>query len=265
MPLLAFHPSRRRPVRALLIALLVSFAATVPARAQSRAALELNVVDAATGRPVPGVRVEVQGQHRAAQTDARGVALIRGIPAGPQYVKVLRLGYEASGVALQFSPGDSLALDVNLAPASVALDPVVARVTATAARLRAHGFYERQQTGFGKFKTEQEIAPHSHEPLYVALQSLTGVSMAVVNGARGSGNLTEHWAYSPRSLASGMKQCYMTIYLDGVQQTSFNLDDIPTEILGAMEVYTSAAQIPAEYNATGSGCGVILLWTKSGY
>ncbi|HET6765495.1 MAG TPA: carboxypeptidase regulatory-like domain-containing protein [Longimicrobiaceae bacterium] len=244
----------------------MSICAAAPVVAQGgRAALELNIVDASTGQPVPGVRVEVTGQHRAAQTDGRGVAVLRGIPAGPQYVKVLRMGYEASGVALQFSPGDSLALDVNLAPASVALDPVVARVTATAARLRAHGFYDRQNTGFGKFATEREIGPHANQPLYVALQTLTGVSVATVNGAEHSGNLTEHWVYSPRSLASGMKQCYMTIYLDGVRQTSYNLDDIPTEILGAMEVYTSASQIPAEYNATGSGCGVVLLWTKSGY
>jgi hypothetical protein len=29
-----------------------------------------------------------------------------------------------------------------------------------------------------------------------------------------------------------------------------------------MEVYRSAAEMPPEYNATGSYCGVILLWTR---
>jgi hypothetical protein len=32
--------------------------------------------------------------------------------------------------------------------------------------------------------------------------------------------------------------------------------------LEGMEVYRSAAEIPPEYNATGSACGVILLWTR---
>jgi hypothetical protein len=264
MSRITFRPSRTWHLLPCLLAVAAALSAT-PALAQRPAALEMLIVDASTGQPLPGVRVEVQGQHRAAQTDAHGVAVVRGIPAGPQFVKLLRMGYEQSGVALQFSPGDSLAVDVNLAPAAVALDPVVARVTATVARLRANGFYDRMRTGFGRFKTEQEIAPLANAPLYIAMQSLTGVSIAAVNGSRGGGSMTEHRVYSPRSLASGMSQCYMPIYLDGVRQSSYNLDDIPTEILGAMEVYTSAAQIPAEYNATGSGCGVILLWTKSGY
>ena len=254
---------RTLPFLTLLAAALCGGAS---ARAQAAPAkLELNVVDASTGAPLPGVRVEVANHRSAAQTNERGMALLRGIPAGPQYVKVARLGYEASGVALLFSPGDSLALDVNLAPAAVELDGVVARVTATQARLRANGFYDRQHVGLGKYRTEKELAPLANQPLYMAIQSIPGVFVSPVSGGRGSGTSTEHWAYSPRSLASGMQQCFMSIYLDGVRQSTRNLDDIPTDIVGAVEVYSSAANIPAEYNATGSSCGVILLWTKSGY
>jgi hypothetical protein len=32
----------------------------------------------------------------------------------------------------------------------------------------------------------------------------------------------------------------------------------------AMELYTSAAQIPVELNTTGSACGVLVVWTRSG-
>jgi len=35
----------------------------------------------------------------------------------------------------------------------------------------------------------------------------------------------------------------------------------PTDILG-VEVYRSAGQMPPEFNATGSSCGVIAFWTR---
>ena len=35
------------------------------------------------------------------------------------------------------------------------------------------------------------------------------------------------------------------------------------EQIEAVELYSSAATIPMQYNGTGSACGVILIWTRS--
>ena len=34
------------------------------------------------------------------------------------------------------------------------------------------------------------------------------------------------------------------------------------KVLEGIEVYSGASQIPAQYNRTANGCGVILLWTR---
>jgi hypothetical protein len=35
-----------------------------------------------------------------------------------------------------------------------------------------------------------------------------------------------------------------------------------TNQFAAVEYYPGGASVPAEYNSTGGGCGVLLLWTR---
>ena len=63
--------------------------------------------------------------------------------------------------------------------------------------------------------------------------------------------------------------CYVTTYIDGVQvfqagslaqppdAARINISD-----LGGVEFYPDAGTGPVQYNATGSGCGTLLLWTR---
>jgi hypothetical protein len=61
----------------------------------------------------------------------------------------------------------------------------------------------------------------------------------------------------------------MSVYLDGALYYSNAAPGPPLDLsrmnilnFQALEVYRSPAEMPVEYNATGSGCGVILLWTR---
>jgi hypothetical protein len=63
--------------------------------------------------------------------------------------------------------------------------------------------------------------------------------------------------------------CYMSVYMDGAVYYSNAMPGRPLDLSGlnilsfqALEVYRSPAEIPVEYNVTGSGCGIILLWTR---
>ena len=70
--------------------------------------------------------------------------------------------------------------------------------------------------------------------------------------------------------SSRAEPCYMDVYLDGALVYSkalvgaqlFDLNSIPASHLAAVEVYSSAANIPPELNRTSKGCGVIALWTR---
>lgn len=61
----------------------------------------------------------------------------------------------------------------------------------------------------------------------------------------------------------------MSVYIDGALYFSNDMPGRPFDLSGvnilnfqALEVYRSPAEMPVEYNATGSYCGVILLWTR---
>jgi hypothetical protein len=63
----------------------------------------------------------------------------------------------------------------------------------------------------------------------------------------------------------------MDVYLDGSlvyqygntpPQPLFNMNDLAPSSIEGIEVYSSTSQVPAAYNRTSSGCGVVLIWTR---
>lgn len=66
--------------------------------------------------------------------------------------------------------------------------------------------------------------------------------------------------------------CYIDVYLDGAmiydssarKAPLFNLNSMSASEIEPIEVYSSAAQAPAQYNKTSGGCGVMLIWTRIG-
>jgi hypothetical protein len=42
----------------------------------------------------------------------------------------------------------------------------------------------------------------------------------------------------------------------------FDVNSIDPAQVSAIEFYAGAAQMPAQYNRTGSACGALLIWTK---
>jgi hypothetical protein len=76
---------------------------------------------------------------------------------------------------------------------------------------------------------------------------------------------------SPVDVAAGARPaCFVDVYLDGAlvfdsrqaREGLFDINSIPPDHIAGIEVYTSASQIPAKYNRTGNGCGVLLIWTR---
>ena len=75
----------------------------------------------------------------------------------------------------------------------------------------------------------------------------------------------------PSDVAAGARPaCFMDVYIDGalVFDSSkpefglFDVNSVPPDHIDGIEVYSSPAQIPAKYNRTGGGCGVLLIWTR---
>ena len=65
--------------------------------------------------------------------------------------------------------------------------------------------------------------------------------------------------------------CWVSVFVDGVRiyDRGSNKDTPPPDLTrlhtrdyDGVEFYSGGATVPAEYNTTGGGCGVLLLWTR---
>ncbi len=101
-----------------------------------------------------------------------------------------------------------------------------------------------------------------------------------VFSASGAGSIRGEYLSSGRKCGAGAafltcrtgaEKCPVTMYLDGVLVFDSSHDDprqMPdlsrynTRDYAAVEFYAGGASTPIKFNATSSGCGVLLLWTR---
>jgi hypothetical protein len=58
--------------------------------------------------------------------------------------------------------------------------------------------------------------------------------------------------------------CPPQYYVDGMQVTGFNIDDMPPGDVEAVELYAGSAGLPPEFNRMRSTaiCGSVIIWTR---
>jgi hypothetical protein len=121
---------------AALVVLLAMLADPGVVQAQEPGSVTGVVRDAATGAPIAGVLVRVDGLARSGLTNEAGRFLLLRVPPGPHVLLVERLGYAPLRVAVQVPAGSTLVRDVLIAEQALRLPGVV--VTADP-RARARG------------------------------------------------------------------------------------------------------------------------------
>jgi len=111
--------------------LALSLLALLPAApALAGASLRGRVVDAVSGKPLPGAHVEVPASHVASRAAADGGFALDAVPDGPFTLVVSQPGYHVTRLDLAAPP--ELAVEVRLAPVVTYADRI--EVTATRAR-----------------------------------------------------------------------------------------------------------------------------------
>jgi len=262
---------RTLPLAALLV---LSLAASVaPAAAQGSIQLRNNrprrvppsmllvhVVDE-KGAPLRGAYVTVGGMEHGTSTDRDGEARLRVTPGG-RLVVVSRQGYAYHRKAEDFMGGDTVRQEVALTPAPIELEGITVTSWGRNMDLVRNGFYDRQRRGLGAFMTRQrldEIRPFRTADAFRYMRGfmVRPVGMQdVVMSNRG-----------PVGLGSG--GCVPAVYIDGMRMFIHEARDqadalniVWPDDIEAIEAYQGPASIPAEYNAMGNACGVILIWTR---
>ena len=245
------------------------------------------VMAADSGKPpIAGVEASIARLRLTTMSDSSGRFRFRNVPPGKHEMVLRAIGFraETSTVTMDFDEVVSWEVTLSRATGGTTLPERV--VTAPEARVPAKlvEFSERQKMGIGHFINRDALAKAEG-----GLRQ-TGDVLSLVPGVvvrRGSNKI---WVASGRAptvkcafcvftvdqlnafdrAAGARPACFMDVYLDGSlvydskhpENGLFDVNTIPPEHIAGIEVFSSAAQVPAKYNRTGGGCGVLLIWTR---
>ncbi len=245
-----------------LAAALACIPAAAAAQGDAATTLEITIRAHEGGQPLPGANVELLGLARAVNADSAGVARFRNLPAGPLIVQIRKFGYGVERITLNVGPRDTIAIEADLQTEAVRLAEIRATARASSS-LRGTGFYDRQRTGIGSYATRSEWEGRGRLQLSDVVRRMRGIRVVRTGDGR--------TLFIPsRPLASLGSSCASTmVYVDGVPMTvDPRYDDMNALVslseVEAVEAYAGPSEIPAQYNATGAACAVILIWRRGG-
>jgi len=280
-------------MRACRIGVACVMLAAAARHATAQGEISGRVVAADSGRPpVQGVEATIAKLGRTATSDSSGRFRFKDMPPG-EHVLVLRaIGFKSESSKVFIDRDEVVSAQVVMTRTTTDLPERVVTAPDATPSAKLVEFMERQKAGIGHFITREQLARAEGGVRH------TGDLIATIPGVlvrRGSNKI---WIASGRtrstgcafpdpklkaeqdcgrqrldradSIAGARPGCFMDVYVDGAmvfnssnpQFGLFDVNSIPPEHIAGIEVYTSAAQIPARYNRTSAGCGVLLIWTR---
>lgn len=202
-------------------------------------------------------------------TDEEGRFHVSAPDDGSYYVSVNRLGYGSLyDGPFPLREGRTLEVRVVLHADPIPVEGVTGSAEGRVQRLAAVGFYERMDQGFGQFLEREEFERRAVTHVTDALRSLPRVTVReAFPSATGAGEVM-----NPQLLVQGgglEGYCSPTLYIDGVEvhrggsrSDPVRPDDwLAPEDVEAVEVYTSVAAVPIQYQGR-AVCGILLFWTR---
>ncbi len=225
------------------------------------ATLTGRVVEGRSGTPVVGAEVELNGDLLAVSGDDGRFHIPRvPITWGRNHLSVGSLSYADVTAELWIvDPDETLELSVTLDPLPIELGGIVAEVARPpGVPVKMERFYQRRERPFGDFLTGPEIIEWNPSQFTDLLIHVPGVRLS------GGRIRFSRAAVSP----GGFGGCRSPlIFYDGLliggDDDYVDLDQrVNVDNLAGVEFYNGVARVPAEFNTTGSACGVIALWTR---
>ncbi len=263
----------------------------IPRTASAQGEVSGRVVAADSGRlPVQAAEAAIAKLGRRVLSDSSGRFRLKEIPPGAHTVVLRAIGFksESSLVTIEFDEVVSWNVTLTRTTGTALPERVVSAAAPAPAKLAE--FMERRETGAGNFITREQLAKAEGG------RRQTGDVISQVPGVRIRRGGTKIWVASARTtksvrcafcvdtiddtansalnaadFAAGARPaCYMDVYIDGVRVYDsrhpelglFDVNTLSPEHIAGIEVYSSAAQVPAKYDRSGPGCGVLLIWTR---
>jgi hypothetical protein len=161
----------------LLLAGLLA-ASGVEAQVPTTGRIQGRVLDATSGRPLPGARVSVAGTPRGALSGVDGVFRIEEVPAGEQALNVSLIGYGAKSVTgVRVVPGAAVEQDVALAPTAVAVEGITVSAARERGSVERALDEQRKAVGMISTTTAEQIARGPDSDAAHAIARVSGVTV----------------------------------------------------------------------------------------
>lgn len=257
----------------LVIAAIGSCIAGSSRLAAQSAVLSGIVVHDSAGHEIPGAELTMPDLKRSTIANSLGEFRFARLPAGRHALVIRHLGFAALYDTLDIGDGAHIEREFMLSEQATELDSV--RINAPARKYISPAlseFEERRKAGFGHFITEEELRKNDDHPLInVLVGRIPGIKVFPVNKRLGIEYIStgRKCAAGPAFNCKGPSECPVTLYVDGVLVYTAggpieppDMRSYDTRHYAAVEYYAGGATTPARYNATSSGCGVLLLWPR---
>jgi len=127
-----------------------------------------------------------------------------------------------------------------------------------------NGFYDRAKGGLGTFVTPDQIERANPLRTTDLLRRIPGVRLEPHPEwpARWIVTMTRSGMFPGGiSAGGGGRRCTPRVIVDDVEMLDFDVDELATQNVFALEVYRSPVQVPPQYGGMGYSCGVIVIWT----
>jgi len=260
-----------------LCALLLLDTAAGSAFAQATGTMRGRVVNDQNDQPIADVTVRITSMQRTVTTDSAGRFVLSDAATGRHTVVLSKPGWKSLSTFMTIGAGDNAEYVMGLLAAPAELGTVSVTASAPDRRLASFEEHRRGQLG-GNYLTADQLLKQKGRTLGDALAPTLGADL--VRGRSGAAFYATRRGYdsinlmprvNPADRARGAAAgfCYAAVVLNGIfvyrgepDELLFDLNQLaPTDVL-AVEVYNGGASMPAEYNATRSTCGLLVIWTR---
>ena len=247
--------SRLVPILWILNAAMVPWCSAVAQKGSAQ--VVGTVVDLTSGAVIANADVINLGVGRKVVSDSLGRYLFTDLPAGIVRFLVRARGFPTTAVTVALAPGESMSrvieLDSTVAGrASVQSLPAATVVAPTPTPPRYADFERRRLTGRGQYLVRADIERGGFSSLQDATRVLRGVNLDC-----GGGN------FCSIRMARAPMRCSPEYIVDERVDNQFGPSTAIRDI-EAVEVYTGPSDVPGEFAGRNAGCGVIVIWTRSG-
>jgi outer membrane receptor for ferrienterochelin and colicin len=230
------------------------------------------VLDKASGQPITEAVVVFLSDGRLFTTDSTGSYRFDKLPSGILRFLVRAKGFPSAGLIVALAKGESMTRQVELdstaagaaaAAAATAQAAAQSRDSAQALPLvavaanaslgpRFANFERRRKTGAGHYIVREDIEKGGYSSLQDVARSVRGVNVECGGGLG---------CYI--RMARAPMRCLPEYVVDDNVDNTFG-PTMPVRDIEALEIYTGPSDVPGEYAGRNAGCGVIVIWTRSG-